>query len=309
VRPVILFACLALSASASVPARQGRDGGQYAIAVYVDLVVFNVTVTDRNGRHVSGLTVRDFQLSEDRLPQDITIFNAEDDPISVGLVIDGSGSMRDKRPEVMSAALGFAGVRHADDELFVVSFNEHASLSLPASMPFTNNTARIQSAILNAIPAGMTALYDALALGIQHVSTGTRDRKALVVVSDGGDNASQQRLDDVIRLAQQSNATIYTVGIYDETDRDQNPKALRKIASTSGGRAYFPHSLRDLESAWRDIAGRIRSQYTLGYRSSNSRRDGTLRKVDIKATRKGGQALRVTTRDGYRAPMDGSIPR
>ena len=308
-RSLVLFACIALSASTPVPARQGRDGGQHTIAVHVDLVVFNVTVTDGKGRHVSGLTDRDFRLTEERRVQDITLFSAADVPVSVGLIVDASGSMREKQAAVASAALAVTTVSHAEDELFVVTFNEHATLGLPPSTPFTNDTAQVRSTLLGIRPAGMTALYDALVMGIEHVKTGTRDRKVLVVLSDGGDNASRYRLDDVIQLAQRSSATIYAVAIDADPDPDRNPGVLRKIAGTTGGRAYFPSSVQDLERVWRDIASAIRTQYTLGYYSNNAVRDGTFRRVQITASRHGAPSLRVTTRAGYRAPAGISAAR
>jgi VWFA-related protein len=163
----------------------------------------------------------------------------------------------------------------------------------------------MHAALLERPPTGLTALYDALALGIDHLQRGTRDRKALVVLSDGGDNASRRSLDDVLLNARQSNATIYTIGIYDETDLDKDPRTLRKIADLSGGRAYFPRALDGLERVWRDIAGGIRSQYTVAYHSSNPARDGAFRKVHIAANRNGRRDLRVTARDGYFAPAGG----
>jgi Ca-activated chloride channel family protein len=193
--------------------------------------------------------------------------------------------------------------------MFIVSFNENVTLGLPPTIGFTNDYNEIRSALLQAEPGGFTALYDALAMGIAHVKTGARERKALVVLSDGGDNASRRRLDDVLQLVQRSTVTIYTVGIYDDSDDDRNPNVLRRIAQMSGGRAYFPKSLKDLKSVWRDIAGGIRSQYTIGYHSSNSNRDGMFRKVKIAASSAGGRGLRVTTRDGYFAPSDKSIAR
>jgi Ca-activated chloride channel family protein len=290
------------SGSAPVPAQEGRDGGRYTIAVDVDLVLFNVTVTDGKGRHISGLAASDFHVYEENHLQDITLFNAEDVPASVGFVIDNSGSMRNKRDVVAKAALSFANASNSEDEMFVVNFNENVYLGLLPSIQFTNDLKQIHSALLQTAPGGMTALYDALAMGIEHLKTGTRDRKALIVLSDGGDNASRRRLDDVIHIGQRSSATIYTIGIYDETDLDRNPRVLRKIAELSGGRAYFPDSLDDMEQVWRDIAGAIRSQYTIGYHSSNPNRDGMFRKVRITAGRNGGHGLRVTTRDGYFAP-------
>jgi Ca-activated chloride channel homolog len=128
-------------------------------------------------------------------------------------------------------------------------------------------------------------------------------------LSDGGDNASHRRLDDVLHTARRSSATIYTIGIYDDADLDRNPSVLRKIAELSGGHVYLPNSLHDLEQVWKDIAGRIRHQYTIGYHSSNAAHDGRFRNVRITAGRNGGQGLRVTTRDGYLAPADKSISK
>lgn len=291
-----------LSGAALATVQEGRGEGQFTIGVDVDLVVFNVTVTDGKGRQVSGLKMGDFQIREENRLQNIKLFNAEDVPASVGLIVDNSGSMRNKRTDVVNAALAFAGAGNSEDEIFVVNFNEQAYFGLPPAIRFTNDLAQIRSALLRTAPAGLTALYDALAAGIDHLRTGTRDRKALVVLSDGGDNASRRRLDDVLHIAQQSSATIYTIGIYDAADPDRNPGVLRRIAESSGGRAYFPDSLKDLEQVWREIAGGIRSQYTMGYHSSNPNRDGKFRKVKISARRNGGGDLRVAARDGYLAP-------
>jgi Ca-activated chloride channel family protein len=321
VRSLILAALISLSgsllislpAAAPIPAplsvQQGRDEGQYTIAVDVDLVVFNMTVTDGKGRQVSGLKPSDFHIYEENRLQDIKLFQAEDVPASVGLIIDSSGSMTNKRDDVNKAALAFANASNPDDEMFVVRFNENVYLTLPASMPFTNDLAQLRSALLRTAPAGLTALYDAMAVGIDHLKTGTRERKALVVLSDGGDNASHRPLDEVLQMARRSNATIYTIGIYDDSDLDRNPGVLRKIAELSGGRAYFPDSLNDLEQVWRDIAGGIRHQYTIGYHSTNPARDGRFRNVRVTANRNGRQRLRVTTREGYLAPADKSISR
>ena len=307
-RSLTLVAVISLLAGPPVLARQGPGEGQLTIAVGVDLVVFNVTVNDGRGRHVPGLKQGDFRISEDNRVQDVTFFSADDVPATVGLIIDNSGSMFDKRAEVARAALAFVGASHVDDELFVVNFNEKVYLGLPPSIPFTSNVEQLRWALL-AAPMGLTALYDALAVGIEHLNMGTRERKALVVLSDGGDNASQRRLDEVLHIARRSSATIYTIGIYDDHDLDRNPRVLRRVAGLSGGRAYFPRALTDLDQLWRDIADGIRSQYTIGYHSSNPTRDGTFRKVKITASRNRGRGLRVTTRDGYFAPVSRSIAR
>lgn len=306
-RPLVLCACLG-AAAALVPASHGRDEGQARIALDVDLVVFNVTVTDGRGGSVTGLQPADFRVVEDHRLQEVKLFTAGDGAASVGLVIDNSGSMRPKHEDVALAALAFVRASHPEDELFIVTFNEHVDLGLPPGVRFTSDPDQIRSALLRQAPDGLTALYDALAVGIEQVNTGTRDRKALVVLSDGGDNASRRRLDDVLEAAARSSATIYTIGIYDDDNRDRNPRVLKKIAAVSGGRAYFPQ-LHDLEGIWRDIAGAIRSQYTIGYYSTNRDRDGRFRKVEITAGRGAGRSLRVTTRAGYFAPAARSAAR
>jgi Ca-activated chloride channel family protein len=304
VRPLLASALISLVAGTTlVSAQRGRDEPQLRVAVDVDLVVFNVTVTDGKGRAISGLQATDFRITEEGRDQMVAFFDAADVPASIGLIVDNSGSMADKRAEVIDAALAFVAASNPRDEMFVVNFNEHAYMGLP--VPFTSDARQIHAALLQRPPTGLTALYDALALGIDHLKAGTRDRKALVVLSDGGDNASRRSLDEVLLNARQSNATIYTIGIYDEVDRDKDPRTLRKIAGLSGGRAYFPRALEDLDHVWRDIAGGIRSQYTLAYHSSNATRDGAFRNVRITAGRNGKRDLRVAARDGYFAPAGG----
>ena len=170
---------IALLGSASVAAQQSPADAQLRIAVDVDLVVFNVTATDQQGRPVSGLTPADFVVVEDGRTQAITLFSAQDVPASVGLVIDNSGSMVDKRTEVVNAALAFMAASNPSDELFVVNFNETASLGLPVAVRFTGDARQLRAALLP-VPTGLTALYDAVAMGLEHLSAGTRDRKALI---------------------------------------------------------------------------------------------------------------------------------
>ncbi len=306
--PLILLALIGVGALSPVPGQEGPNGSKYTIAVDVAFVVFNVRVTDNRGRHVPGLEPGDFSVHEDGRLQDVTLFQAEEAAASVGLIIDNSGSMAGRRADVVKAALAFAAMSNSQDEIFVVNFNENVYLGLPPSIRFTNDVDQIRSALLQTAPVGLTALYDALALGMDHLNSGTRDRKALVALSDGGDNASRHRLDEVLQAAQRSSAVIYTIGIYDETNLDRNPRVLRRIAEMSGGRAYFPDSPNDLEQLWSDIALEIRNQYTIVYRSNNPDRDGEFRKVRI-TVRHGGRDLRVVTRDGYFAPGGKSIAR
>jgi Ca-activated chloride channel family protein len=277
---------------------------QFTLSVDVDLVVFNVTVLDRDHHPVTGLSAENFHIYEDGKEQQIRIFQPEDTPATVGLVIDNSGSMSNKRRDVVTAALEFIGASQHDDEMFVVNFNRKPWLGLPDSMSFTNNVSELRATLLQTRTEGTTALYDALELSLNHLKEGTRQRKALVLLSDGGDNASVAKLDDVLRMAQQSSATIYCIGIYDPFARDKNPSVLKKIAKITGGEAYFPTTTSDLHEVWPRIAGEIRGQYTIGYVSTNAAKDGTYRSVKITATNKRGKALEVRSRPGYLASVN-----
>jgi len=303
VRALILFLFFPHVVGASVPIRQERDGSEFSISVNVDVAVFNVSVTDGKGRYVSGLKASDFRVVENGEAQEIRVFSPEDVPATIGLVIDNSGSMRNKRADVQRAALAFLGASNMHDELFLVSFNDKPRMELPHGVSFSSDHELVQSVLLQIRSGGMTALYDAMAMALQHVATGTQNRKALVILSDGGDNASSRKLNEVLELARRSSATIYTIGIYDENDPDKNPRVLRRIAEASGGRAYFPKSLAHLDEVWRAVAAEIRSQYTIGYVPRRmSRSASTFRSVKIIATRNGGKPFNVTTRDGYVIP-------
>jgi VWFA-related protein len=268
---------------------------QFTISVDVDLAVFNISVLDNDGNPVPGLTEKDFHVYEDGREEKIKIFQPEDTPATVGLVIDSSGSMTKKRNDVVNAATAFINASHPQDEMFIVTFNRDPRL---ASRPFTSDRSELRATLAETRAEGTTALYDALKLSLEHLKDGTRQRKALVLLSDGGDNASATKLDDVLLLAQQSSATIFCIGIYDPFQKDRNPSALKKIAKVTGGEASFPTTLSGLRDVWPRIAGKIRGQYTIGYMSTNSLRDGSFRKVKITATRR-GKMLDVRTRPGY----------
>jgi Ca-activated chloride channel family protein len=274
---------------------------QFTISVDVDVALFNLTVLDDHGKTVSGLTAENFRIYEDGREQKVKIFQPEDSPATVGLVIDNSGSMGNKRSDVVTAALAFVNASHPDDEIFVVDFNHQAWLALPESIPFTGDTTELRKALLATRVEGTTALYDALSLALDHLKHGTLQRKALVLISDGADNASTTNFDTVQRMAEQSSATIYCVGIYDPYDRDKNPGVLKKLAKLTGGEAFFPHQPSDLREIWPKIAGSIRGQYTIGYLSDDNTRDGAYRKVKITAFDKRGKPLEVRTRSGYLA--------
>ena len=272
---------------------------QFTISVDVDVALFNLTVLDHDGRTVTGLTADNFRIYEDGREQKVKIFQPEDSPATVGLVIDNSGSMVNKRADAVTAALAFVGASHPGDELFIVDFNHSAWLALPPSIPFTSDAAQLRTALLTTTAEGTTALYDGLVMALNHLKEGTHQRKALVLLSDGADNASSTRLGEILQLAQQSSAAIYCIGIYDPDERDRNPGVLKRIAKLTGGESYFPHHPSDLRDMWPRIAGSIRGQYTIGYVSDNRSRDGAFRNVKITAAGKRGKRLDVRTRPGY----------
>lgn len=277
---------------------------QFTLSVDVDLAVFNVTVLDSDRRPVTGLSANNFHIYEDGREQQIKIFQAEDTPATLGLVIDNSGSMANKRRDVINAALAFINESHHDDEMFIVDFNRRAWLGLPASMPFTNNLSELRATLMETRTEGTTALYDALELSLNHLKEGTHQRKALVLLSDGGDNASILKLEEVLRMAQQSSATIYCIGIYDPFAKDKNPGILKKIAKVTGGESYFPSNSSDLQEIWHRVAGSIRAQYTIAYVSNNPARDGLYRNVKITAIGKRSKSLEVRSRPGYFAAKE-----
>jgi VWFA-related protein len=273
----------------------------FTLSVDVDMILFNLGVTDDEGSLVRGLTQESFKVFEDGREQQIHSFQAEDSPATVGLIIDNSGSMARKRSAVVSAALTFLQASNPADEVFIVNFNESVWMGLPDSIPFSSNRRLLETSLMGTRAIGRTALYDAIGRGLRHLKQGTRQRKALVVLSDGGDTASRLHLDGAIELIRSSTATVYTIGIYDPFARDRNPGVVKDIAKAGGGEAYVPRRLSELPQIWEKIAHGIRGQYTIGYISTNPVYNGEFRKVKITAVGKNGKSLRVRTREGYTA--------
>jgi len=296
----LLWIVLVCSAGDQVPpARQDHDSDSVRISVDVALVVLHATVTDREGGLIHNLGEQDFEVYEDRVRQRIKLFKNEDIPVTVGLVVDHSSTMRPKLTEVAAAARTFVRSSNPEDEMFVVNFNERVSLGLPGTTRFTNRTAELEKAITRAPAGGETALYDAIARALEELQAARRDRKVLIVVSDGGDNASACSFTQVMKLAGQSSAVIYTVGIFDEEDPDRNPAVLRRLAQATGGEAFLPKQLSEVVAICERIARDIRHQYTIGYVPSNPTRDGSYRAIRVLARGKEHDKLSVRTRTGY----------
>lgn len=273
-----------------------------AFTSQAELVVVHVTVKDGRGSYVTALPREAFHVTEDGTRQRIDFFTGEDSPITVGFLVDSSGSMREGRERVIAAATSFAESSNTKDEIFALAFNEHVRAALPPSLPFTSDAAVLRAALMSTISAqGLTAMYDAISDGLAYVARGNHPRRVLVVVGDGGDNASTMNFEQVLRAAQRSNAAIYAVGILDPLDREANPGLLKRLARATGGEAFFPRRIEEIDDVLREIAHDIRNSYTLGYVSSNSARDGQFRRIRVAVTDPSGRSLRVRARDGYRA--------
>jgi len=287
---------------------QVRTGQQPTFRVDTNLVVLHATAQNNRGVLVSGLEKNDFQVYEDGVLQQIKYFSHEDIPVTVGLVIDNSGSMRTKRSHVITAALAFAHSSNPQDQMFVVNFNERVSFGLPDVTPFTDQVPQLELALARVAADGETALYDAVAVALDHLNLGNRDKKVLVVISDGGDNASKHSLAQITAMARQPGAIIYTIGLFDESDEDRNPRVLKQLAHETGGEAFLPDSIRQVVPVCERIAHDIRNQYTIAYVPTNKNQDGAYRAIQVKAVAHGQGPLQVRTRAGYYATKAQPLP-
>lgn len=282
--------------------------GTYKIKSQVNLVVLHVSVLNDRSVFVPGLMEDNFRVLEDKVEQKLSVFKQEDVPVSFGLVVDNSGSMRDKRPQVNAAALTFVKTSNPQDEGFVVNFND--DYYLDTEHDFTSDLNEMKSALERIDARGSTALYDAVIGSLDHLKKGTRDKKVLLVVTDGEDNASRHSLENVVEQAQRADAVIYTVGVFSDDDIKHNHRAMKKartalsdLATATGGLAFFPETADDTEAICTQIAHDIRNQYTLAYYPTNEARDGTFRTVSVQVTPPHGAGkLTVRTRTGYYAP-------
>jgi Ca-activated chloride channel family protein len=278
---------------------------EYQISVNVGLVVLPVVVTNGKGKEISGLGEDSFHVYEDGRPQQISFFEPEDVPVTVGLVIDNSGSMRSKRPEVGAAAEEFARSSNPDDQMFVVNFNQRVSMGLPKGVPFTSDLQQLLDAVSETRAVGNTALYDGVAVALEHIKAGTANRKTLIVISDGDDNASRTSLPTLLKQAEASNTQIYTLGVFDEMfSGSHSGSVLKRLARATGGKAYFPDSPTQIAGICKQIAQNLRHQYTIGYVSSNPNPGGKYHTIRVTASGAGGGKLYVSTRAGYSAPSE-----
>ena len=302
---------LAFAMGATLAAAREQEQARFSAAT--DLVILHVGVTDRAGRYKPGLEKDAFTVLEDGVPQTITLFSNEDIPATVGLIIDSSISMWSLRDHVVAAATEFARASNPADELFALAFNDDVRPALTADQPFTSDADVLERALVAVVnPRGRTALFDAIHAGLGYAARGTHPRKALVILSDGGDNASRARLDEVLTLTQTSNVMIYTVALLDPTTRDSNPDLLERLARSTGGQALKPDiqpaaSKRGIAQALQTVARDIRHSYTLGYVPTRAP-DGSFRPLEIRVISPDRQRVNVRARRGYLAARPEPIP-
>ena len=279
-----------------------------------ELVVLHVSVRDRSGRYISGLERDAFTVIDDGKAQTLEMFSADEVPASVGFLIDNSNSMRPNRERVIASAVEFAKHSHPKDEIFVVTFNETVRPAFGPVVVGQMNMAAFGSAMSQAISAiGMTAIYDGILDGLKRVSRGQHTRQVLIVVSDGGDNASLAPLNSVIKQVHESDATIYTIALVDPLTRDGDPGLLERLSQVTGGESYEPRRVEEIAGAFEQIARDIRSAYTLAYTptaATTSSRDGGPRRRNVRVLVRpiDGRVLRVRTRSGYFEKARGGTP-
>ena len=264
----------------------------------VRLVLLDVSVKDSKGGFVSGLSKDDFSVFENGVRQQISVFAHDDVPVTIGILVDSSRSMIPKYHQVITAATTFIEQSNPQDEIFVLHFNDDVKLGLPPGVPFSDDIQQLRTALYNVVPDGKTALNDGIVEGLLHLEQGRKDKKALILISDGGDNASRHTRRDTILAVENSIATIYAIGVYDPDDLDRDPGILRQLARISGGEAFAPIEPADLVPVCKRIAKDIRTRYTIGYLPSTS--GESVRHVRVRAASPSRSSLVVRTRDMYR---------
>jgi Ca-activated chloride channel homolog len=272
----------------------------------VDLALVNVTVTDPYNRLVTGLDTDNFRVFEDNTEQELVTFSSEDVPISIGVIFDMSGSMSNKIAKAREAALQFFKTANPQDEFFLVSFNERAELT----SSFTNSIEDLQGRMMLTVPKGRTALLDAIYLGLSQMRGARNAKRALLILSDGGDNHSRYTETDIKRLVKEADTQLYAVGIFDpigyrnRTPEELNgPSLLSEVTEMTGGRVFAVEKLDELPDIATKIGMELRNQYVIGYRPSNKAHDARWRKVKVKIRApKGLPPLTVYAKTGYYAP-------
>ena len=310
---LFLFAAFAAMAQESPlsPSADSTPPHSTTLKVDVNLVLVPVTVTDGESRYVSGLEPGNFQLWEDNVEQEILHASTEDIPISVGIILDVSGSMKDKLGVARDAATTFLRtVMNRDDEFFVLDFADRPRVAVD----FTTEIPRISEDLVGVYPKGMTALYDAVYLGLDKLRNATHAKKVLLLITDGEDNRSRYTFSNIREYVKEQDVQIYAIGIVDPGSSPLGTDGvgrdlIARLTGLTGGQSFFPDSVQELKDICFKIGVEIKSQYVIAYRSSNSMADGKWRKLRVRAHAKTAGNLHVHARSGYYASSDGKASR
>jgi VWFA-related protein len=263
------------------------------------LAVLHVSVVDPDAGFVPGLPREAFTVAEDGRPQTIAFFDNDDTPVTVGLVVDGSGSMSSRHTAVVQAGMAFADSSRPDDEMFTICFNEQIWRGLDDVHGFTSDRDQLRRALSRCGARGETALFDAIHAGLTQLDGGVKTRHVLIVISDGGDNASHVSFDRVLGEALRRDVVIYGIGVYDRDDATARPRLLRELAAATGGEAFFPSAVTDVRPVLERIARDIRSSYTIGYVPPPDAGGEGVRKVRVTVHPPDQRKLAVRTRSAY----------
>ena len=302
---LVLLASLAFAQNTPAPPPSQDDVPLYRTDAR--LVLLHASVVDKNGKLVTNIPQSAFKVFEDGVEQPLRLFRREDVPVSMGIIVDNSGSMTSKRTRVAAAALELVKQSNPDDEVFIVNFNDDTHFD----QPLTNDVKKLQAALARMEARGGTAMRDALSKSITYVKkNGKKDKKVLVVITDGNDNSSDITLEQVLRQAQNSEVLIYAIGLLNEEEAREArsaKRALKSLVDASGGMDYYPKSTSDVQEITPRVAHEIRNQYILGYTSSNQALDGTFRQIKVTVTGFGRPTVR--TRNGYYATPTARVDR
>jgi len=301
-----LVGALLIAATFRVTAQEPTPAVPAVFSAHSDLVVLHVNVFDRKSDAVPQLPQSAFSVVEDGRPQTITFFNDADVPVTAGLVVDNSSSMLTRQRMVLAGSRAFVDSSHPEDELFTVVFNEHVRFGLQDQVAFTKSPAQIQAGLIRFPAGGQTALYDAVIAALEHIQDATHQKRVVIVLSDGEDNASQHSEADMLHRASRSDAIVYAISTVDFGHQGGNPGVLKRLAERTGGAAYFPGSEAEIVQAFTEVARNIRRGYSIGYVPLNPAEDGEYRRVKV-LVRVPGRTLTVRARDGYTAGGDAAV--
>ena len=306
---LVLLTVLAVSNAQTIsPPPPSAPDQQYRFSVSVQMVVLQATVLNHKGAFVHGLKQSNFELYEAGQRQTIGLFQHLDSPVAIGLLVDNSGSMRRKHSAVVAAAKAFARNSNPNDELFVINFSERATLGLPRTRLYSSNSRELERALPAGQGLGKTAIYDAIELGLSHMHQLKQDKKALILISDGGDNASRHSVEQVVRDATNSDVVIYTIGLFGKDDEETDPALMKRIAFVTGGEAFLPARPGQAANNCKRIAQLIRNVYTIGYTPPSAPETiGKFHAIDLRVTKPRSPKLVARTRVGY--TLGAALPR